>query len=257
MITSISNPKVKRIRALQTRRRTRWQEKHYVIEGLQMSYEVVKAGLPTDLVLHTDHLNARGKGLVNSLARLGAEVEPVSNEIMMACSETETPSGLLVVLPMPDLVPPEDANFVIVLDQVADPGNLGTIMRTAIAVGAQSIYLTKGTVDPYNPKVVRGAMGAHMHIPIAYFGDGSISNHLRGLQLWIAEQGHGVPYYNVDWHEPIALAIGSEANGVSDELRSIAHGGVHIPMHGEIESLNAGIAAGVILFEISRQREQT
>jgi TrmH family RNA methyltransferase len=255
MITSTSNPKVKQIRSLQARRKARWQEKRYVVEGQRMAQEIIKAGIAPELVLHTEHLSAKGRGLINRLARLGAGVELVSDEVMSACSQAETAPGLLAVLPIPELKPPEHNDLVVILDHVGDPGNLGTILRTAVAAGASSVYLTEGTVDPYNPKVVRGGMGAHLHIPVGFFNPGPIGAQLEGLTLWIAEQKQGVPYYEVDWREPVALAIGSEARGVGEELRSVSHGSVRIPMQGEIESLNAGVAAGVVLFEIYRQRE--
>lgn len=257
MITSTANPKVKQVRALQSRRKARWQEKRYVVEGLRMAQEMVKGGIAPELVLHTEHLGSRGRGLVNRLARLGAGKELVSTEVMAACSTAQTAPGLLAVVPIPEWVPPERNTLVVILDRVGDPGNLGTILRTAVAVGASSVYLTEGSVDPYNPKVVRGGMGAHLHLPIGFFDANSIATQLNGLALWIAESGEGVPYYKVDWREPVALAIGSEARGVGEQLRSMSRGSVQIPMHGEIESLNAGVAAGVILFEIYRQREGT
>jgi TrmH family RNA methyltransferase len=143
-----------------------------------------------------------------------------------------------------------------VIDRIADPGNLGSILRTALAVGVESIYLMKGSVDPFNPKVVRAGMGAQLHLPLSYSTPKDIGEQLKDVQLWVAQQGEGLPYYAVDWLDPVALAIGSEAHGASDKLQAQAQGRVHIPMQREAESLNAGIAAAVILFEINRQREE-
>jgi len=256
MITSTSNARVKWVRALQTRSHARREENLFVVEGIRMAYEVVTTELPVRLVFHTDHLSEQGRGLVNSLARLGAEVQSVSESVMAASSSTQTPPGLLVVLPIPKLTAPEEASLSLVIDRIADPGNLGSILRTALAVGVESIYLMKGSVDPFNPKVVRAGMGAQLHLPLSYSTPKDIGDQLEDVQLWVAQQGEGLPYYAVDWLDPVALVIGSEAHGASDKLQAQAQGRVHIPMQREVESLNAGIAAAVILFEINRQREE-
>lgn len=253
MITSTSNRLVKQVRALQKRRAARKEEGLFVLEGVRMAYEVVTEGLPVHSVFHTDDLNERGRGLVNSLARLGADIHIVSEHVMKAASDTESPPGLLLTLPMPKIAPQEVINFVLVLDQIADPGNMGTILRTAFAAGVQLIYLTKGTVDPFNPKVVRAAMGAHFRLPIIDL-DASDDDPFAGLTVLVAGRGEGLPYYQVDWRPPFALVIGSESQGPGDAMRMIASGGVHIPVREETESLNAAIAAGVILFEVARQR---
>lgn len=254
MITSTTNRNVKLVRALQTRRRTRWEQGLFVIEGVRLAYEVIAEGLPVHSVFHTDNLSERGKGLVNTLARHGAEVYMVSEGVMKAASDTESPPGILLTLPMPKISPIEMIDFALVIDRLADPGNMGTILRTAYAAGVQAVFLTKGTVDPFNPKVVRAAMGAHFRLPIRYIEDPRVNDLFEGLDVLIAERGAGTPYYQVDWRTPIALVIGGEAEGPGDVLRSIALGGVHIPVREETESLNAAVAAGVILFEIARQR---
>lgn len=224
-----------------------------MVEGFRLAYEVVAEGVSVEAVFHTDNLTDRGKGLVHSLARLGAEVFVVSEEAMKAMSDTESPSGILLTLPLPNISPPEGTDFVLILDRLRDPGNMGTILRTAFAAGVQVVYLTEGTVDPFNPKVVRAAMGAHLRLPINYLGDQEKLS-LARLKVLIAERESGRPYYQVDWKEPVALIIGSEAAGPGEAMRSLASDGVHIPMRKETESLNAAVAAGVILFEAFRQR---
>jgi TrmH family RNA methyltransferase len=131
---------------------------------------------------------------------------------------------------------------------------MGTILRTAYAAGVQAVLLTKGTVDPFNPKVVRAAMGAHLRLPIRYLDDAGAQDWLEGLDIWLAERGVGSAYYDVDWSAPVAVVIGSESHGPSDTLRSLATGEVYVPVKEETESLNAAIATGIILFEIARQR---
>ncbi|HEY43629.1 MAG TPA: RNA methyltransferase [Anaerolineae bacterium] len=254
MITSTANRRVKWVRALQTKRHARQEEGVFVIEGVRLAQEAVASQLPVSLVLHTDNLGARERGLVNNLARLGAEIEVVSDSVMTACSSTESPPGLLVVLPTPAIPSPERLSLALVVDRMADPGNLGTILRTALAAGVEALFLTKGTVDPFNPKVVRSAMGAHFRLPIEIVEPGALAQRLDSLEVWIAEAGQGEPYHEVNWRQPIALIIGCEAHGPQPAICSLAKAQVQIPMRGSSDSLNAAIAAAVILFEIVRQR---
>lgn len=254
MITSPSNPRVKWVRALQTRRSSRSDEAAYVVEGERMAREALAAGAAARAVFYTEHLDARGRGLVNSLQRAGASAEAVSEAAMAAMSATETPPGLLVVLPIPEPALPQPITLAVVADRMADPGNLGTLIRTCRAAGVQALFLSEGTVDPYNPKVIRGAMGAHLHLPILPASTAEILRRLQGVPLWLAEARQGVAYHQVDWRSPAGLVIGGEAAGASDNLRAACQGTVHIPLRGDSESLNAAIAAAVLLFEIARQR---
>lgn len=255
MITSTSNEKIKLVRALQTQRRAREKESLFVIEGVRLAEEAVASGQPARLVLHTDHLDPRGRSAVNNLARLGASVEMVSDEVMAACSDTQTPQGLLAVLPLPSIPTPSPLTFALVLDRLSDPGNLGTVLRTALAAGVQSAFLAPGTVDAFNPKVVRSASGAHFRLPILSASWPELAERLVGLNVWLAELREGQSCYEVDWTRPSALIIGSEAEGPSDAAREFAkRRHVFIPMPGPAESLNAAVAAGVLLFEAVRQR---
>jgi TrmH family RNA methyltransferase len=145
-------------------------------------------------------------------------------------------------------------SLAVVADGIADPGNLGTLLRTAWAAGVEAVFLTPGTVDAYNPKTVRSAMGAHFHLPLVSDTNEGILERLAGLELWLAEPRGGLPYDDLDARHPMALVIGQEAHGASAFWRSRAAGAVSIPMVSSVESLNAAIAAAVILFEVRRQR---
>jgi TrmH family RNA methyltransferase len=254
MITSTHNPRVKAVRALQERKRAREEEQAFVIEGLHLAREAVAAEAPARLVLYTEDLDARGRGLVNSLAKLGAETETVSPSVMAACSGTETPPGLVAIVQAPLLHPPSHLDLALILDGVSDPGNLGTMLRTALAAGVQLVLLTGDTVDPFNPKVVRAAAGAHFQLPMHSVAPPDLPASVEGLDLWLAEAHHGIPHTRVDWRSPCALIIGSEAHGPSEAIRALPAQRVHVPTVQQSESLNAAIAAGVLLFEIARQR---
>jgi TrmH family RNA methyltransferase len=255
LITSASNPKIKLVRALQARRSERKNEQAFVVEGLHLAEEAIRAEVPARLVLHTDHLDGRGRAAVNQLARQGATVELVSPEVMAAASDTQSPPGLLSVLALPAAVVPRPLTSALILDRLADPGNLGTILRTADAAGVQAVFLAPGTVDAYNPKVVRAAAGAHFHLAIIEANWGEIASATVRLRLWRAEAHTGTAYDQVDWKQPTGLVIGAEATGPGDAAQRLAPEAVRIPMPGKAESLNAAIATAVLLFEAARQRK--
>lgn len=254
VIASPSNPIVKVVRRLQAQRRVREREGAFVIEGVRLFEEAARAGVAPRIILHTTGLEARSRAALDALAVLGGEVHPVTPSAMAAASDTETPSGLLAVVPFPSFPSFPALSFAVVCDRLADPGNLGTILRTADAAGVEAAYLMPGTVDAYNPKVVRAAMGAHFHLPILEATWEELHARLSGLTVWLAEARDGTRYDQVDWTGPSALIVGSEAEGPSEAARKFAPQRVHIPMPGRAESLNAAVAAGVLLFEAVRQR---
>lgn len=253
MITSLSNPNLKLIRALQTQRKAREQEQLFVIEGVRLIEEAVRAQAPIRLALYTDDLDTRGRAALDQLAYLGAQVHAVTPKVMAAASDTQTPAGLLAVVSFSSFILQPSA-FALVLDRLSDPGNLGAILRTADAAGVQAVFLAPGTVDAYNPKVVRAAMGAHFHLPITQITWDELAERVTGVEVWLAEARGGQAYDRVDWRKPCALVIGSEAEGPSNAARRFAPKRVHVPMPGQAESLNAAVAAGVLLFEAARQR---
>lgn len=254
MITSTRNPVVKWVRHLQADRKTRWREGMMVLEGSRLVGEAVAAEIPVHTALHTAPLAPQDAKLVQGLGEAGAQVKTVSGKVMAACSDTASPQGLLVVAPFPTIPIPERLTLVLVADRLADPGNLGTLMRTVWAAGGEALFLTAGSVDAYNPKVVRAAMGAHFRLPVLAVDTATLPDRLRNVDVWLAEARAGLRYDQVDWTRPCALLVGGEAHGPRDGIRGLAGGSVHIPMTPGVESLNAAIAGAVILFEIVRQR---
>ena len=258
MITSLRNEKVKQARALHRRKR-RYQMRCFLVEGLRLLEEVVRAGVQPARVFYAPEAaeHPRGRALLEALQALGAELYPVSDAVLRAIAATETPQGIVAVVPFVELSPPEAPELILVVDGLQDPGNLGTLLRTAAAAGVGEVLLAPGTVDPYNPKVVRGAAGAHFRLPITPTRDWeAIAQRLAGRPVWLADVHGEHVYYDVNWTQPAALIVGSEARGASDAARQLATGRVVIPMEGEVESLNAAVAAAVILFEALRQRRQ-
>ncbi len=256
MITSIRNPKIQLVRKLQSQSRARREEQLLITEGVRLCEEALAAGWPAKLVLYTADLSERGQSLLDSLADQGADLEQVSEQVMRSASDTQSPQGILAVLPQRSLPIPEPLNFVFIPDEVRDPGNLGAMLRTAEAAGVGTVLLPPGTVDVYAPKVVRAAMGAHFRLPIFLLSWDEIYSKLRSvnLRVVVAVAGSGTTYTQADLHSPLALIIGGEAEGAGEKARLLADELVHIPMPGKAESLNAAIASAILLFEIVRQR---
>ena len=256
MITSTANPKIKWVRALQAQGRERRSAGAFVVEGVRLVEEAFVAGWEAQLVLYTQDLTERGRSVLDGFAGRGSPLEQVSPEVLRAASDTETPQGLLAVLSQQTLPLPELLQFVFIPDQVRDPGNLGTMLRTAAAAGVQAVFCPPDTADAFAPKVLRAGMGAHFRLPVHSLDWEGIARLLTSLHVLLAAMDEGMPYTQADFRLPLALIVGGEAQGAGPQARRLAHASVHIPMPGGGESLNAAVAAGVLLFEAVRQRMQ-
>lgn len=254
MITSTHNPLVQRIRALQARRREREREGRFVVEGVRLLEEACTARVGLEVVLHTRDLDARALRALAAAEATGARAEAVTPEVLRVCADTETPAGLLAIVERPEKPAPAAPTAVLVLDGIADPGNVGTLLRTAAAAGLEAVYLAPGTADAYNPKVVRAGMGAHFRLPVLALDWATPPPELGALCLYVADVDQGPAYDVVDWRAPVGLIVGAEAAGPSAGARSAAASAVHIPMPGGSESLNAAVAGSIIVFELVRQR---
>ena len=181
-------------------------------------------------ILHDGRLNTGERSAVNRLAAAGAEVLEVTPDVLRACSDTTTPPGLMAVLEWPDLPMPAPLAWAVVADGISNPGNLGSLLRAAEAFAVQALLLAPGCVDPFNPKVVRGAMGAHLRLPIWVMDWREINKVLQGFRIYLAEAREGQPVDRIDWNGPVALVLGGEAAGPGEQARSLAIGSVHIPI---------------------------
>lgn len=258
MITSSSNDKAKYVRKLQRQRSLRHRDRRFVLEGVRLVEEVLRASIVPTLAFYTEApaREARGKALLTSLKGLDTPCYRVSDSVMEYCSDTVTSQGILVVVPFPELSPPRPLTFAVVVDRIRDPGNLGTLLRTALAAGVEQVFLVPGTVDWSNPKVVRSAMGAHLFLPVVDTDWATVAESIAECDVWLAAAGGRQRYTEVDWARPAALIIGGEAQGAQERAVALADGRISIPMEPEVESLNAAVAAAVIVFEAVRQRNR-
>jgi TrmH family RNA methyltransferase len=257
VITSSANPAIAYVRSL-SRRDTRATERAFVVEGLRAVRDGLLAGeQPHLLLLRQDD---RADLLLDELqvAPDDPVLRQVEPRLFDRLSDVQSPQGVLAVFPWPD-VPMSDSQvpLVLVLDRLRDPGNLGTLLRSAAGAGVSAAYLTAEGVDPWNPKVVRAGMGAHFRLPLLSFEAAAAPLH-QALSLRAATAaGAPMAYDAVDWTQPAALIIGGEAEGVSPELEAWASQVVAIPLAANVESLNAAVAGSILLFEAARQRRLT
>lgn len=253
VISSTSNNKVKHVRRLQRDRRFRQEEQEFVVEGTRWLQEISGASRQPRWIFFTGEWRSTPQE-AELLESLEAPTYRVSEGVMAVMSDLETPPGILAVLPREELAVTTPRTLLLILDRIRNPGNMGTILRTAAAAGVDALILGPGCVDPYNPKVIRGGMGAHLRLPLRAMSWKEINGETQEMTVWLATADGAIPYTGVNWRQPAALIIGSEASGPGPEAREIAGDTLYIPMHSDTESLNAAMAAGIILFEAMRQR---
>lgn len=256
MITSRQNPKIKQIRKLNSGAKFRAQAGAFAVEGLRLLEEAQGTGIKPDWVIYTEDLDRRGERLLDNYRTQQVPCEPVTPEVLVAASDTKTPQGVLGVFPLISLPFPTSLSLLVILDSLGDPGNLGTLMRTSLAAGVDGLLLSPGSVDPFAPKVVRSAMGAHFKLPIRTASWPEITALAREMTLLLADMENGPSLWETDLTGPVGIILGSEAHGPGDEARKLANQPIHIPMSSRIESLNAAAAGAVLLFEVNRQRRK-
>lgn len=256
MITSTNNPRIKEARKLHQKRQ-RDAARRLLLEGVRLIDDAWQSGVRPAPLFYAPELVAGNRAATHLLHRLqadGVECLPCTPQVIIHLAETVTPQGLVAVVPWPSVKLPLHPTLTLLLDGVREPGNAGTLLRTAEAAGVEQVLFGPGTVDPFNDKVVRAAMGAHFRLPFTTCADWeTLTLLLPDQPLYLADAHAALVYDQVDWRQPAVLVVGGEAAGAS--LPGRLHvTPVTIPMHGRTESLNAAVAGAVILFEAARQR---
>ena len=240
-----------------TRRKARDREAQFVVEGIRSVEEVFRSPLEIVGVLVAPQLSEseRGGALREAMAARGVDVTHVSEREFRSAAETESPQGVLVIARVPRRslagLPETPSMRLLVLDAVQDPGNVGTILRTAAAMGADATVALPGTVDLWNAKVVRSAMGAHFHHYAFHASWDELEGFLaeRDVALWGAD-AHGASLGSIPAPARLALAVGNEGAGLTPRLRDAASALVSLPIAPAVESLNVAVATGILLYEL-------
>lgn len=250
MISSTSNRKIKDVIMLTKKASFRKEKGLFVVEGIKMFSEIPDDEL-TEAYVSESFYNTCPAEIKVRLRRVMHEV--VTDTVYAYMSDTKTPQGIMAVVRMKKYDRLSGDAFLI-LDRIQDPGNMGTVMRTAEAAGIDGILMNNETVDIYNPKVVRSTMGSIFRVPFMYTDD--LCGAIKELKatVFAAHLNGENDYDREDYSGPTAFIIGNESAGISDEVAACADKLIRIPMKGEVESLNAGVAASVLMFEMARQR---
>lgn len=250
---------MKRIVALQKKSKLREEEQVFVIEGKKLFDEVVHDRMDSIEKVYLSESYFSLAGAMDGIPE-GILVEIVSDNVFREISETVTPQGILAVVAMPkyrmeELLTRAKVRL-LVLEDLRDPGNLGTIMRTAEAAGIDGILLSKESVDMYNPKVIRSTMGAIFRMPFLYFEDFQemlVRLKNAGIILYATHLKGSVEYTQITYDKKAAVLIGNESQGLSAISVQKADHKIRIPMEGQVESLNAAVAAAIVMYELKRQ----
>lgn len=254
MITTIQNKQIKQIIKLKKNARERKKQQLFIVEGIRMFTEIPKEYLYKVYAsqdFYNEHQTVFGE----------MEVELVSDQVMKEISDTMTPQGVLALVKMlkyslDDLLNQKEPLF-LVLENLQDPGNLGTILRTGEGAGISGVIMSHDTVDIYNPKVTRSTMGSIFRVPFVYVDD--LFEVLETMEdkdiTTYAAHLNGTDYTKEDYSTGTAFFIGNEGNGLTDELTDKAQKKIKIPMCGKVESLNAAMASGLLVYEARRQRQ--
>lgn len=261
VITSISNPQMKNLTLLQKKAKARKEQGLFVIEGLRMFEEAKEAGILDKVYSSESFFQTKVSEQADYFNGLNYEL--VSNTVFKDVSDTMTPQGIIATVKvaeysLEDILKDTNA-FILLLEDIRDPGNLGTIIRTAEGAGITGIIVNKSCVDIYNPKVVRSTMGSIYRVPY-YQAEDYIEVlqkvKVNGIEIFAAHLNG--KSYDIDgsFIGKCAFIIGNEANGLTAEVSDLADTLIRIPMYGKVESLNAAVAASILMYEGARQRRR-
>ncbi|MGI6008315.1 MAG: TrmH family RNA methyltransferase [Ruminococcus sp.] len=258
MITSSSNRHVKRVVQLQKKRKVRNEEDCFVAEGLKMALEA-----PRERILQVYLASSfyEQHGILDGMEDVPVEI--VEDRIFSQMSDTKTPQGIMCLIRQFHYSEEDILNrknpLLLILEDLQDPGNVGTVFRTAEGAGADGIILTDNCVDIYHPKTIRSTMGSVYRMPFFYAEDmDQVLAGLkeRGIRTYAADLAGKNAYDEEDYRKGTAFFIGNEGKGLSFELLEKADTRIRIPMEGKLESLNAAVAAALLVYECHRQRKQ-
>ena len=262
MITSTSSSQVKHVISLLSKARERKKNNEYVVEGIRMVSEV-----PADLLVKIymserfqNNNSEYVKELVKKQGISDDSIEIVADNVFDRMSQTQTPQGIMAVVRMKDnsLSDMLSGNpLLILVENLQDPGNLGTIIRMGEGAGVTGVIMSPNTVDIYNPKTIRSTMGSIFRVPFIYvqdFGEAVSECQKSGVKVYAAHLDGNNTYLGEDYSTPTAFLIGNEGNGLTDDITKQADTLIRIPMEGEVESLNAAIACTILTYEAVRQR---
>ena len=262
MITSTRNRRIVEARKL-THRKHRKRQGRFLVEGLQIIHMALDAGArPLEAFYCEDFFTGpEAPTLLKRLKTAGATLLPVAPHVMESLSERDEPQGLVVTFALfehrlEDVSLPDQA-LLLVLDRLQDPGNLGTLIRTADAVGASAVILLEPCVDPFDPKTVRGTMGSLFNVPLVRTGQpDTLFRWLTSQQVHIigADAREGIAWGEGLWHGRVALVLGNEARGLSADVREHIHAYARLPIVGKAESLNVAVAGGVLMYLWLKER---
>jgi TrmH family RNA methyltransferase len=265
-ITSPDNSRVKLVRKLSTRK-GRTEEKRFTAEGRNLVSEILSRGMDVDFIMIPEGMMTDSDHEQDGIIKACAESPDITlcevpSRVFSGLTDAGTGIGMIAVVRMPgygteliDGLSAEDN--VLVLDRIQDPGNMGTLIRTAAAAGYKAVIAISGTVDVYSPKVLRATAGMIFEMPVIYIaGPDELRDILRRnrKRAVVTAVDRGIPYYDADLSKGVALIIGNEGRGVSDAIMDMADIRVTIPMKGNVESLNAAVAAAVLMYESMRQQ---
>lgn len=260
-ITSSKNPIIKKIKGL-FKKKDRWQNKLFIIEGIKLIDEALNNDVSIEYILYSDKLlnTSEGALFLEKIGSYGKAIN-ISDSIFKEISDTENTQGILAIVgfnirPIHEIFVEEKKSF-IYLNGLQDPGNMGTIIRSADAFNIDGIILGEGCVDPYNPKVVRATMGSIFRTPLYFVdNDKEILTKIKEskYKLYATHLEGSIPNYDLSYRDKFVVVIGNESRGVDDNVIDMADGFIKIPMPGFAESLNAGVAASIIMYEVMKQR---
>lgn len=256
LIQSKDNIIIKEAKKLKEKRYRSLNSK-FLVEGFRFTEEALKSSFNvSEIFINENSLNKWKEYNLESLLKNYTKVYIAKDTAFKQLSETENPQGIIAVVDKIKISEVKKEGIYLLADKIQDPGNLGTIIRSAHAAGALGVIVTKGTVDIYNEKTLRSTMGSIFNIPVIEDENLGFTKELKvnGFKLIVSSLEDSVDFYNVDLNENLIIAVGNEGSGISEEIYSIGDIKVKIPMPGGAESLNAAVAASVMLFEAVRQK---